>query len=81
MNARRAIVILGAVAVLLITALVTVAVLLHRKEEVEKNRAKTAPARARRHEPKPETENVAGDSLPEQDESKGEVNGEIEKLS
>lgn len=67
MNARRIILILGALAALLIVAVVTVAVLLHRKMEVEKNQAKTAPARAARAEKrtqtpesKPDDENPSG---------------------
>lgn len=61
--------ILGSVILLLLVALVSLAVWSHHNEEREKNRAKTAPARARRHEEKKPADAIkdsgeAGDSEP-----------------
>jgi hypothetical protein len=48
MNARRTLLILGAVALVLISAVVALAVYFHRQMEIEKNQAKTAKAREAR---------------------------------
>lgn len=46
MKARRVFLVIGGLIILLVAALVGWAVYAHRQEELEKNRRKTAPARA-----------------------------------
>lgn len=75
MNARRTIAILGACALLFLVACVAVAVFFHRQMEVEKNRAKTEPARAKRWAASQGKENESSDTVfkPEETLTKNEV--------
>lgn len=52
MNARRLLLILGIIALVLIGAVVTVAIVLHKKMESEKNRTRTQAARTAPRKPK-----------------------------
>lgn len=48
MNERRTLAILGAISVVLVAVLCAISIFFHRKNELEKNRDKTAQARAKR---------------------------------
>lgn len=70
MNVRKAILVLGILATCLVAAIVAIAVLAHRKVELERNQARTANARAARHN-RPKVE--GGETLPEPEETETKV--------